>query len=85
MEKVAQERGKRGGLGGGPGDGLAGGRVHTDELAELRGGDVGGDGGDEGGVPGSVGGEAGGEGGGGRRHLEQEEEEERGHGGESGN
>ena len=70
---------------GGPGDGLAGGGVHTDLLAELRGGDVGREGSDEGGVPGGVGGEAGGEGGGGRSHLEKEEEEERGHGWESGN
>ena len=77
--------GEGGGLSGGPGDGLAGGGVHTDLLAELWGGDVGRDGGDEGGVPGGVGGEAGGEGGGGRSRLEQEEEEERGHGGESAN
>ena len=83
-EGVAGE-GEEGGLGGGPGDSLAGRGVDADLLADLRGGDVGRDGGDEGGVPGGVGGEAGGEGGGGRSRLEQEEEEERSHGGESDN
>ena len=75
--------GEGGGIGGGPGDGLAGRGVYAQLLAELRGGDVWGEGGDVAGVPGGVGGEAGGEGGGGHSPLEQEEEEERGHGGES--
>ena len=76
--------GEAGGLGGSPGDGLAGWGVRTNLLAELRGWDIFCERGDEGGVPGGVGDQTGWEGGGGRSCLEQEEEE-RGHGGESGN